>query len=67
MPGKVTAVLVEEGEAVEAGVPLLRLEAMKMEHTLTAPHGGIVELLNCVAGDMVEEGAELAVVSNDDE
>jgi 3-methylcrotonyl-CoA carboxylase alpha subunit len=35
---------------------------MKMEHTLTAPHDGVVEALACEAGDLVEEGAELAVV-----
>jgi 3-methylcrotonyl-CoA carboxylase alpha subunit len=66
MPGKVTAVLVAEGEAVEAGMPLLRLEAMKMEHTLTAPYDGVVERLDCAVGDLVEEGAELAVVAQDD-
>jgi 3-methylcrotonyl-CoA carboxylase alpha subunit len=62
MPGKVTAVLVEAGDRVEEGTPLLRLEAMKMEHTLTAPHDGVVETLACEEGDLVEEGAELVVV-----
>jgi 3-methylcrotonyl-CoA carboxylase alpha subunit len=62
MPGRVTAVLVEAGQEVSEGAPLLRLEAMKMEHTLTAPHDGVVEALNCAAGDLVEEGVELAVV-----
>ncbi len=62
MPGKVTAVLVQVGEAVAEGLPLLRLEAMKMEHTLTAPHDGVVEALGCAVGDLVEDGAELAVV-----
>ena len=63
MPGKVTAVLVEAGDRVEEGTPLLRLEAMKMEHTLTAPHEGVVETLGCDVGDLVEEGVELAVVA----
>jgi len=62
MPGKVIAVLVQAGDAVAEGLPLLRLEAMKMEHTLTAPHDGVVEALGCAVGDLVEEGAELAVV-----
>jgi 3-methylcrotonyl-CoA carboxylase alpha subunit len=62
MPGKVTAVLVQAGDAVAEGLPLLRLEAMKMEHTLTAPHDGVVEALGCAVGDLVEEGTELAVV-----
>jgi 3-methylcrotonyl-CoA carboxylase alpha subunit len=63
MPGKVTAVLVRAGDAVAEGAPLLRLEAMKMEHTLTAPHEGVVETLGCDVGDLVEEGVELAVVA----
>jgi len=63
MPGKVTAVLVKKGERVSEGTPLLRLEAMKMEHTLTAPHDGSVEAVNCATGDLVEEGAELAEVA----
>ena len=50
------------GDSVEEGAPLLRLEAMKMEHTLTAPYDGVVEVLDCEVGDLVEEGAELAVV-----
>jgi len=62
MPGKVTAVLVEPGDMVAQGAGLLRLEAMKMEQTLSAPHDGIVESLHCAIGDIVEEGAELAVV-----
>ncbi|MEQ8355953.1 MAG: acetyl-CoA carboxylase biotin carboxylase subunit [Kiloniellaceae bacterium] len=62
MPGKVTAVLVAAGDKVSEGTPLVRLEAMKMEHTLMAPHDGSVEALNCTAGDLVEEGIELAVI-----
>jgi 3-methylcrotonyl-CoA carboxylase alpha subunit len=66
MPGKVTAVLVAAGDAVAAGAPLLRLEAMKMEQTLTAPHDGVVASLSYAAGELVEEGAELAVVAKAD-
>src|SRR5690606_33830319 len=55
MPGKVTAVLVEAGDTVAEGAALLRLEAMKMEQALSAPHDGIVERLDCAVGDLVEE------------
>ena len=43
MPGKVIRVLVEFGEKVSSGQPLLVMEAMKMEHTIVAPADGIVE------------------------
>jgi 3-methylcrotonyl-CoA carboxylase alpha subunit len=46
MPGKVTAVEVSAGEKVEKGQRLLTLEAMKMEHALTAPFDGTVAELN---------------------
>jgi 3-methylcrotonyl-CoA carboxylase alpha subunit len=59
MPGKIIAVLVEAGAAVEKGTPLLILEAMKMEHTIKAPAGGTVKELLYGVGDQVEEGAEL--------
>ena len=63
MPGKVMAVLVQQGDEVSQGMPLLRLEAMKMEHTLTAPYDGRVESLTCAAGELVDEGSELAVLA----
>jgi 3-methylcrotonyl-CoA carboxylase alpha subunit len=59
MPGKVIAVLVSTGDRVERGQPLLRLEAMKMEHTLAASVDGEVEALSVRAGDQVEEGSTL--------
>ena len=46
MPGKVTAVEVSNGEKVAKGQRLLTLEAMKMEHALTAPFDGTVTELN---------------------
>ncbi len=61
MPGTVLAVHVAEGEAVQAGTPLLVVEAMKMEHALTAPAAGTVEL-RVRAGEQVAVGQELAVV-----
>ncbi|MEW6282374.1 MAG: biotin/lipoyl-containing protein, partial [Candidatus Eremiobacterota bacterium] len=59
MPGAVTAVLVEVGQSVRAGTPLMKLEAMKMEHTITANGDGVVEAVHFTAGDQVEADAEL--------
>jgi 3-methylcrotonyl-CoA carboxylase alpha subunit len=59
MPGKVIQVMVEAGTRVKKGQPLLILEAMKMEHTITAPADGVVKLINFAAGEQVLEGAEL--------
>jgi len=53
MPGTVLAVLVEVGQTVDAGQPLVTLEAMKMEHTIRAAAGGVVEALYFAAGDRV--------------
>ena len=59
MPGKVAQVLAAAGAQVKRGQALMVLEAMKMEHTITAPADGTVERVNYAAGDLVEEGAEL--------
>ncbi len=59
IPAKVTQVLVRAGDAVNKGVPLIVLEAMKMEITLTAPRDGTIDVIRYVVGDMVEEGTEL--------
>ena len=61
MPGKIVALLVEKGQAVEKGAPLLIMEAMKMEHTIAAPANGIVDELLYTVGDQVAEGAQLLV------
>jgi 3-methylcrotonyl-CoA carboxylase alpha subunit len=60
MPGRVIAVAVSEGESVTQGQKLLTLEAMKMEHTLTAPFDGVVAQLDAVAGAQVQVEALLA-------
>jgi 3-methylcrotonyl-CoA carboxylase alpha subunit len=60
MPGKIIAVEVRQGDAVAKGQKLLTLEAMKMEHSLTAPFGGVVAELNAATGGQVSEGALLA-------
>ena len=59
MPGAIVAVLVAPGDAVEAGQPLVIMEAMKMEHTITAPHAGVVSAVHYAPGDQVQDGAEL--------
>ncbi|WP_433948345.1 acetyl/propionyl/methylcrotonyl-CoA carboxylase subunit alpha [Brevundimonas diminuta] len=59
MPGKIISVDVEEGQAVARGQKLLTLEAMKMEHGMTAPMDGIVAALSAVAGAQVAEGVLL--------
>ena len=60
MPGRVLSVEVAAGDAVVKGQKLLTLEAMKMEHTLTAPFDGIVAELNATAGAQVQVEALLA-------
>ncbi len=62
MPGKVIAVDVAEGDSVTAGQRLMVLEAMKMEHALTAPFDGTVTELNASEGEQVQVEAVLAVV-----
>jgi acetyl-CoA/propionyl-CoA carboxylase biotin carboxyl carrier protein len=62
MPGTVTVVDVAEGQQVRAGARLLVLEAMKMEHVLTAPIDGVVYELHASPGRTVERGAVVAVV-----
>ena len=60
MPGKVVSVSVAVGDKVTRGQLILTLEAMKMEHGLTAPFDGEVEALLVSAGDQVSEGVSLA-------
>ncbi|MGZ4472337.1 MAG: acetyl/propionyl/methylcrotonyl-CoA carboxylase subunit alpha [Nocardioidaceae bacterium] len=62
MPGSVVAVAVAAGDPVTAGQPVLVLEAMKMQHTVSAPHDGVVTELPVRVGDQVASGAVLAVV-----
>jgi propionyl-CoA carboxylase alpha chain len=64
MPGTVVRVAdgLQEGSTVEAGQPLLWLEAMKMEHKITAPVKGTLTVLNAVPGQQVTVGSLLAVV-----
>jgi 3-methylcrotonyl-CoA carboxylase alpha subunit len=59
MPGKVIALMAQPGAIVEKGAPLLVLEAMKMEHTISAPRKGVVSGFRCAPGDQVSDGADL--------
>ncbi|WP_436496118.1 biotin carboxylase N-terminal domain-containing protein [Actinokineospora sp. HUAS TT18] len=65
MPGTVVRVAVEAGQQVEAGQPLLWLEAMKMEHRIDAPVAGVVAELTVSPGDQVDVGRVLAVVQEE--
>jgi acetyl-CoA/propionyl-CoA carboxylase, biotin carboxylase, biotin carboxyl carrier protein len=62
MQGTIVKVLVAEGDAVAAGDPLLVLEAMKMETTLTAPKDGVVAELEVAPGDATGAGTLLLVL-----
>jgi propionyl-CoA carboxylase alpha chain len=66
MPGKVIDLRVAVGERVVAGQTLLVLEAMKMEHPMSAPEPGVVREVRVAVGDQVESGALLLVVEPDD-
>ncbi|ENR64082.1 acetyl/propionyl/methylcrotonyl-CoA carboxylase subunit alpha [Brucella abortus] len=59
MPGLVRLVSVVEGASVAKGDPLVTMEAMKMELSLTAPRDGKVASVTVAAGDQVNEGALL--------
>jgi propionyl-CoA carboxylase alpha chain len=65
MPGTVVRVAegLTAGTPVKAGAPLLWLEAMKMQHKITAPVTGTLTALPVVPGQQVEPGMVLAVVS----
>ena len=67
MPGKIISVEVAEGQTVTKGQKLLTLEAMKMEHTLTAPFDGTVTELNATTGGQVQVEALLARIAVADE
>ena len=65
MPGLVKAVFVAPGDAVAAGARLAVLEAMKMEHVLTAGRDGVVAEVLARAGVQVEAGAALIVLAEE--
>ncbi len=62
MPGRITSILVKEGEAVEAGSPLLILEAMKMQNEIASPIAGRVKSVQVQEGATVKKDSVLVVV-----
>lgn len=62
MPGVIRQVLVNKGDKVAKGQPLVVMEAMKLQTTLSAGGEGVVEAVLVKAGDLVTEGAELVKV-----
>ncbi len=67
MPGTVLRLGAVVGQRVEAGEPLVWLEAMKMEHVLAAPAAGVVAALGVAVGTQVDVGVVLAVVTEHEE
>jgi acetyl-CoA carboxylase biotin carboxylase subunit len=64
MPGKVLKILVETGQKVLAGDPLIILEAMKMEHTMRAALDGVVEAVLVGQGEIIAPGQLLVQITS---
>jgi 3-methylcrotonyl-CoA carboxylase alpha subunit len=62
MPGKIVAIYVGKGDTVEKGAPLMVMEAMKMEHTISAPGAGVIDELLFDVGDQVTDGTQLLIL-----
>ncbi len=60
MPGTILKIACAEGQTYEAFEPIIIMESMKLEMTLSSPSAGVVRELRCVVGDLVELGALLA-------
>ena len=65
MPATVVAILKKKGDKIEAGDALMVLEAMKMEHTIHAPHSGFLSHIFYDIGAQVNEGAELVALDSE--
>jgi len=63
MPGQVLRILVEAGQQISAGDPLVILEAMKMEQTLRAATDGVVEAVLAKQGEVVAPGDTLVKIA----
>jgi acetyl/propionyl-CoA carboxylase alpha subunit len=66
MPGTVVRIAVAVGDHVDAGAPILAIEAMKMEHTIHAPARGVVAELSASIGAQVASGSVLAVLDEEE-
>lgn len=62
MPGTVTHVLVQNGDRVTQGQPLVVVEAMKMEHVIRAPHSTRVRVVRVRTGDQIDGGTVVAEI-----
>lgn len=65
MTGTVARVMVQQGDTVEVGDPIIVITAMKMEHKLTAGTKGVIAELNAAEGATVDQGAILARIENE--
>ena len=63
MPGSIISVRAQVGDVVAEGQPILVMEAMKMQHTISAPYAGTLTELPASVGQQVEAGSVLAVVT----
>lgn len=63
MPGRIVTVLVEVGQTVKAGQPVVIVEAMKMENELAAPIDGEVQSIDVSADQAVDAGQRLLVIA----
>jgi len=63
MAGKIVTILVQEGEKVSKGEPVLVLEAMKMENDLVAPQDGTIQRVLIKEGQTVKGGEELVQIA----
>ena len=62
VPGLITRILVQPGDKVEAGQPLLVLEAMKMENEIRSPRAGTVKAIKVTPGQKVNQGEVLVAI-----
>lgn len=63
MPGKVSKILVNDGEPVTSGQAILVMEAMKMEYTLKAEIAGTIAAISCAVGEQVALGKSLVKIN----
>ncbi len=67
MPGKVVKILVEQGQTIEVGQPLVIVESMKMENEIKSPTNGTVKAINFAAGDLVDPSQAILNLEPDEE
>jgi 3-methylcrotonyl-CoA carboxylase alpha subunit len=65
MHGRLVALFAQEGDIVKRGARVAIVEAMKMEHSLTAPRAGRVGRIAAVVGAQVRQGARLMTIEEE--